>query len=72
MLRSTCNTSAYMVFHAEGLTEIDVAQVIVEALRTAVITFLLPNLPYPLSMNLPPMLPPLLTTATSVSLALRT
>ena len=40
----------------------------VEALRMAVITFLLPNQPYLLSMNLPLMFPPLLATTTSVLL----
>ena len=37
-----------------------------EALRTAVITLLLPNHPYPLSVNLLPMFPPLLTATSSV------
>ena len=71
-------TSAYMVVHAEGLAGIELhytAQLTIpyyrpfsqsEALRTAAITFPLPNHPYPLSVNLLPMFPPLLTTTTSV------
>ena len=48
-------TSAYMVVHAEGLTGIELLSDY-SASRTAVITFLLPNQPYPLSVNLLPML----------------
>ena len=61
-------TSAYVVFHAEGLTGIELryaAQLTVRAvrgLRTTVITFLLPNQPYPLSIDLLLMFSPLLAT----------
>ena len=55
-------TSAYMVFHAESLTGIEFA------FNALLITFLLLNQPYPQSMNLPPMFPPLLATTTSVLL----